>query len=64
MSDSNFDFKDLLVWQKALNFANEVIAFTENLNTDKKHYRLTEQIEAASVSQNIAEGKGRHSSKS
>ncbi|WP_075590631.1 four helix bundle protein [Labilibacter marinus] len=65
MSNCNFGFKDLLVWQKSLNFANEVIKTTESLNSQKKHFRLIEQIEAssASVAQNIAEGKGRYSPK-
>ncbi len=58
-------FKDLIVWQKSLAFANEIIELTENLNTKSKHYRLIEQIEASSssVPQNIAEGKGRHTIK-
>jgi len=62
---NNSSFKDLNVWQKALEFANTVIELTENLNTGQKHYRLIEQIEAASasVAQNIAEGKGRYSPK-
>jgi len=57
----NSSFKDLLVWQKSLQFADKVIARTETLDTNAKHYRLIEQIEAASASvpQNIAEGKGR-----
>jgi four helix bundle protein len=61
----DFNFKELKVWQKALSFANNVIELIENLNTNKKHYRLIEQIEAssASVTQNIAEGKGRYSKK-
>jgi four helix bundle protein len=60
-----FNFKELKVWQKALSFANKVIDLTENLNTNKKHYRLIEQIESssASVAQNISEGKGRYSKK-
>ena len=60
-----FGFKDLKVWQKSLHFANEVIELTENLNTSSKHYRLIEQVEAASASiaQNIAEEKGRYSKK-
>jgi len=42
-----------------------MIALTEKLNSDTKHYRLVEQLEssAASVAQNIAEGKGRNSKK-
>ncbi|NJO69386.1 MAG: four helix bundle protein [Bacteroidetes bacterium] len=58
-------FKNLLVWQKALDFAVKVIKITESLNSSGKHYRLIEQIEAAaaSIPQNIAEGKGRYSKK-
>ena len=65
MKDSEFAFKELLVWQKALFFANDVIDVTEKLNSSRKHYRLIDQIEAASasVAQNIAEGKGRYSKK-
>ena len=64
-SKKTFQFKDLKVWQKALDFADKVIDITENLNTSSKHFRLIEQIEAASasISQNIAEGKGRRSKK-
>ena len=60
-----FGFKDLEVWQKAIDFTNNVLDLSENLNTDAKHYRLIEQLEAAaaSVPQNIAEGKGRLSKK-
>jgi len=62
---SHPNFKDLQVWQKSLIFANQVIDLIENLNTDRKHYRLIEQLEASvtSVPMNIAEGKGRNSSK-
>ena len=58
-------FKDLIVWQKSLEFANEVIDLAENLDTERKHYRLIEQLESASTSipMNIAEGKGRSSRK-
>jgi four helix bundle protein len=60
-----FGFKDLKVWQKALDLADQVIDTTENLNTNRKHFRLIEQIEgcSASIAQNIAEGKGRRSNK-
>ena len=58
-------YKDLSVWQKSMFFANSVIAFLEALDTDRKHYRLLEQLEAAvtSIPMNIAEGKGRNSKK-
>jgi four helix bundle protein len=59
------DYKDLLVWQKAIEFANAVLDASEELSSSKKHYRLMEQLEAAStsVAMNIAEGKGRYSPK-
>jgi four helix bundle protein len=58
-------FKDLIVWQKSLEFANEVIDLAEKMKTERRHYRLIEQLEAASTSiaMNIAEGKGRSSRK-
>jgi len=66
MTENNYSsYKSLIVWQKSLIFANEVINLTEELDTDRKHYRLLEQIESAatSVPMNIAEGKGRSSKK-
>jgi four helix bundle protein len=61
----NSRYKDLLVWQKSLAFANLVLDLIDNIETTRKHYRLIEQLEAAatSVSINIAEGKGRKSEK-
>ena len=58
-------YRDLVVWKKSLQFSSEVIDAAEALETQCKHYRLIEQLEAAatSVPMNIAEGKGRHSSK-
>ena len=58
-------YKDLLVWQKSLSFADQVIDLLDHLETSRKHYRLFEQLEAAvtSVPMNIAEGKGRNSQK-
>jgi four helix bundle protein len=60
-----FGYEDLAVWNKAIEFGVDVINIVENISTDRKHYRLLEQIEssAASVSMNIAEGKGRFSKK-
>lgn len=65
MDNSNFSFEDLEVWQKAIDFADKVIDIIDKLKTDRKHYRLIENLESAavSVSSNIAEGKGRYSKK-
>lgn len=61
----DFSFKELLVWQKSVDFAKKVILALEDSSSDRKHYRLFEQLESAvtSVSSNIAEGKGRFSKK-
>ena len=58
-------YKDLQVWQKSLDFANQVIDLIDHIETSRKHYRLFEQLESAvtSVPMNIAEGKGRNSQK-
>ena len=60
-----FGYEDLVVWDKAVDFAVEVISAVENISTDRKHYRLLEQIESSStsVSMNLAEGKGHFSKK-
>ncbi len=60
-----FTFEDLDVWNKAVDFADQVISLIDDLYTDRKHFRLIEQLEAASTSiaMNIAEGKGRYSKK-
>jgi four helix bundle protein len=61
----SFSFEQLDVWRESLKFANEVIQAAETINTERKHYRLMEQLESAalSVAQNIAEGKGRFAKK-
>jgi len=58
-------FKQLKVWNEAVNFAGDILDLTERIQTANKNFRLTNQIEsaAASVSANIAEGKGRNSKK-
>ena len=50
-------YKDLVVWQKIMEFANNVINLTEKLDSGRKHFRLVEQLEAAatSIPMNIAE---------
>jgi four helix bundle protein len=60
-----FNFEELDIWQRAVDFADEVIDVAEKLNSPRQHYRLIEQLEAAatSVALNIAEGKGRYSKK-
>ena len=64
-SEEYLEFEKLDVWQRAVEFANIVIDLIEEIETDRKHYRLVEQVEAActSLSMNIAEGKGRNSNK-
>ena len=63
--DTHFGFKELLVWQKAMEFINLVLNEIEQIDTGRKHFRLTEQIESSvtSIAANIAEGKGRNSTK-
>jgi hypothetical protein len=39
-----FAYEDLDVWNKSVEFAIEVIDIVEKINTDRKHYRLLEQI--------------------
>lgn len=60
-----FSFQDLKVWQKAVDFAEKVIRSIDDFDAPRKHYRLIEQLESAStsVAMNIAEGKGRQSTK-
>jgi len=64
-SDEDFGFKELIIWRKAIDFSKNVINLVDNIKTEKKHYRITEQTEASatSVAANIAEGKGRFSRK-
>ncbi len=65
MSYIRFSFEDLEVWQKAVDFARMIIDLSEKIETNRRHFRLIEQLEACSTSipLNIAEGKGRHSKK-
>jgi len=62
---SRFSFENLDVWQKAIEFADKVISVVDKLKTDRKHFRLIEQLESAvtSIAMNVAEGKGRFSKK-
>jgi four helix bundle protein len=51
-----FGYEDLEVWSRAFDFAVRVIEAVENISTDRKHYRLLEQIESSStsISMNLA----------
>ena len=62
---SGFGYEKLLVWQRAVGWACNIISIADTLSTDRKHFRLIEQLESASTSveMNIAEGKGRYSKK-
>ncbi|HBH23383.1 MAG TPA: four helix bundle protein [Cytophagales bacterium] len=64
-TNPNFKFKELNVWQKAIEYAVAVVKTTEKLSTNRQHYKLIEQLESccSSIAQNIAEGKGRYSKK-
>jgi len=63
--NDKFGFEDLDVWNRAVDFAVKIIKIAETMEVERKHFRLLEQIEAASTSiaMNIAEGKGRYSKK-
>jgi four helix bundle protein len=65
MNECKFSFEELVVWQKAVEFATKVMQLTENIETDRRHYRIIENCESAaiSVASNIAEGNGRYSTK-
>ena len=54
------DYKDLLVWQKAMDFAESVYRMTQSFPRDEV-YGLTSQIRrsAVSIPSNIAEGSSR-----
>ena len=58
-------YEKLLVWEKAIDWASDVIDLVDKINYNRKHYRLIEQLESSStsVALNIAEGKGRFSQK-
>jgi len=59
-----FNFKNLVVWQKAMVLVNRVYALTISFPADER-YALTDQLRRAVVSipSNIAEGDGRASNK-
>ena len=58
------DFRDMTVWQEAMEIAEDVFSLTENL-PKKEDYGYTSQIRRStlSISANIAEAFGRHHTK-
>lgn len=62
MSTEIKSFRDLIVWQKAMDLVETVYLTTKLFPSDER-YALTSQVKRASVSvpSNIAEGYGRHS---
>jgi four helix bundle protein len=58
-------YKELIVWQRSIDFACDIIDLIDTIESNRKHYRLVEQLESActSIPMNIAEGKGRYSKK-
>lgn len=60
------DFENLVIWQKAIEYADCCVGLSEKISERKKgHFRILEQLEssALSVPQNISEGKGRNSTR-
>ena len=64
MDDSDFQYRKLIVWQKAMRFAKVVYALINQFPTTEK-YALSDQVRRAVVSipSNIAEGCGRVSNR-
>ena len=60
MEDKDFSFKNLIVWQKAVQFT-ELVYTQVKLFPDSERYALSDQLRRAVVSipSNIAEGAGR-----
>ncbi|MGL6096524.1 MAG: four helix bundle protein [Fimbriiglobus sp.] len=54
------DFRDLLIWQKAIEYARQIYTLTKGFPRDER-FGLTNQVRraAVSVSSNIAEGHAR-----
>ena len=64
MDDKDFSFRNLIVWQKAMQFAKQVYSLVGNFPAVEK-YALSDQIRRAvvSIASNIAEGCGRASNR-
>ena len=62
--EANSSYRNLLVWQRAMDLVTDIYRLTKTFPRDEV-FGLASQMRRASVSipSNIAEGKGRHSSK-
>ena len=59
------DFKDLILWQRAMDLVVEVYQLVKKLPKKEELFALSDQIRRAAISipSNIAEGQGRNSPK-
>lgn len=64
MEDQNFSYRNLIVWQKAMQFTRYVYNLVRTFPSEEK-YALSDQIRRAvvSIASNIAEGCGRATNK-
>jgi len=64
MSEQNFGYRKLIVWQKAMAFSKTVYALVRQFPVDER-FALSDQVRRAvvSIASNIAEGCGRASNK-
>ena len=46
----HFGYEDLEVWRRAVAWASAIVGLVEDLQTERRHYRLIEQLEASSTS--------------
>ena len=50
IDDILFGYEKLLVWQRAIEWADRVLSIAENIETERKHFRLIEQVESSCTS--------------
>jgi len=49
-SEEKLGYEDLEVWKRSIDWASEIVSLIENLDTNRKHFRLIEQLESACTS--------------
>ena len=47
--EERFSFEDLEVWNEAVDFADKCLNVIDKIETDRKHYRLIEQLDEPQV---------------